>query len=103
MHVPKDLSMNPSSDQTFPDQRTDWLATNAPRRLASTTIVEYQRQVVAFARWMDALIVHSIHCIVTWHASVLLSMRPRYAGHDLFRTGAPWAPSYIGRKVRGGW
>jgi len=30
-----------------------WLATDAPRRLASTTRQEYQRQVVAFAQWME--------------------------------------------------
>ena len=46
--------MNSPSDRTFLDHWTDWLATDAPRRLASTTIVEYKRQVVAFAQWMDA-------------------------------------------------
>jgi site-specific recombinase XerD len=45
--------MNLSSDRTFLDQWTDWLATDAPRRLAPTTIEEYKRQVVAFARWME--------------------------------------------------
>src|SRR5690242_20502610 len=56
MHVPKELSMNLSSDRTFLDQWTDWLATDAPRRLAPATIAEYKRQVVAFAHWMDAML-----------------------------------------------
>lgn len=42
-----------SSDRTFLDRWTGWLATDAPRRLAPTTIVEYKRQVVAFAWWME--------------------------------------------------
>ena len=45
--------MNSSSDRTFLDHWTDWLATDAPRRLAPTTVVEYKRQLVAFARWME--------------------------------------------------
>jgi integrase/recombinase XerC len=61
MHVPKELSMNPSSDRTFLDQWTDWLATDAPRRLAPATIAEYKRQVVAFAQWMDAMLGVSFH------------------------------------------
>jgi site-specific recombinase XerD len=45
--------MTLSSDQPFLDQWTDWLATDAPRRLAPATIGEYKRQLVAFARWME--------------------------------------------------
>src|SRR5437867_3367207 len=45
--------MTLSADQPFLDQWTDWLATDAPRRLAPATIGEYKRQVVAFARWME--------------------------------------------------
>jgi hypothetical protein len=53
--------MDPSSDRTFLDQWTDWLATDAPRRLAPATIGEYKRQVVAFAHWMDAMLGVSFH------------------------------------------
>jgi len=35
---------------------TQWLATDAPRWLAPATIQEYQRQVVAFARWMETIL-----------------------------------------------
>lgn len=45
--------MTMSPDQPFLDLWTDWLAADAPRRLAQATIGEYKRQVVAFARWME--------------------------------------------------
>ena len=45
--------MEPPPAQSLLDRWTRWLATDAPRRLAPTTIQEYQRQVVAFARWME--------------------------------------------------
>ena len=45
--------MTLSSDQLFLDLWTDWLATDAPRRLAPATIGEYKRQLVTFARWME--------------------------------------------------
>jgi hypothetical protein len=45
--------MRMPSDQTFLDHWTTWLATDAPRRLEEATVVEYKRQLVAFARWME--------------------------------------------------
>jgi site-specific recombinase XerD len=60
--------VNLSSDRTFLDQWTDWLATDAPRWLAPTTIEEYKRQVVAFARWMETTldVPFSPECITSY-------------------------------------
>jgi site-specific recombinase XerD len=48
--------MQPPPAQSLIDGWTQWLATDAPRRLAPATIQEYQRQVVAFARWMETML-----------------------------------------------
>jgi len=53
MHALKEVSMKVSSNRTFLAHWIDWLATDAPPRPAPATIVEYKRQVVAFARWME--------------------------------------------------
>jgi len=45
--------MEPPPTLSLMDRWTYWLATDAPRRLAPATVQEYQRQVVAFARWME--------------------------------------------------
>jgi site-specific recombinase XerD len=39
-------------DQTLLDQWAAWLATDAPRRLAPASILEYRRQVAGFAAWL---------------------------------------------------
>jgi site-specific recombinase XerD len=44
------------STQSLIDRWTQWLATDAPRRLAPATIQEYQWQLVAFARWMETML-----------------------------------------------
>lgn len=58
--MPKELSTNSPSDRTFLDHWTDWLATEAPRRLAPATVVGYKRQVVAFAGWAVSFAPESI-------------------------------------------
>jgi hypothetical protein len=40
-----------TSDQTLSDRWTDWLATDAPQRLVSATIMEYRRQLRLFVEW----------------------------------------------------
>src|SRR6266545_2085475 len=48
--------MEPSPAQSLIDRWTQWLATDAPRRLAPAIIQEYQWQLVAFARWMETML-----------------------------------------------
>src|SRR5687767_5847793 len=45
--------MEPPPTRSLIDRWTQWLATDAPRRLAPATMQEYQRQLAAFARWME--------------------------------------------------
>ena len=45
--------MTLASDQTLSNRWTDWLATDAPRRLSPATISDYRRQLRFFAEWMD--------------------------------------------------
>ena len=95
--MPKELPLIPSFDRTFLDRWTAWLATNAPRRLARTTIGEYKRQVVAFARWMDndpCSIVRpesiTSYCVEQYYATLELQVirKTRYAqSPTLARTG----------------
>jgi site-specific recombinase XerD len=46
-----------TSDQTLLDRWTDWLTTDAPRRLVPATITEYRRQVCLFGGWLETLAV----------------------------------------------
>jgi len=41
------------------DQWTNWLATDAPRRLSQTTIRDYQRQLERFVAWLTTTLGHS--------------------------------------------
>ncbi len=50
--MPSDLATESSSPTLIPAWIA-WVTTDAPRRLAVATIQDYQRQVRAFARWME--------------------------------------------------